>query len=183
MALAALRVYRQALAEGWDEVREDMAGAQDPFGGDEVHEIRDVQASKALNRAKGPFIVVSASGMATGGRVLHHLRQRLPDARNTVALVGFQPHGTRGRRLLDGERTLKMLGRYVPVRAEIADLGGFSVHADAEELVGWVGAMAEPPETVYVVHGEPPASEALAARLGEDGVSAVAVSDGERVRL
>jgi metallo-beta-lactamase family protein len=183
MALAALQVYRRALAEGWDEVRPEMAGVADPFGGDGLHEVRDVEGSKALNRKKGPFIVVSASGMATGGRVLHHLRARLPDARSSVALVGFQPHGTRGRRLLEGERSIKMLGRYVPVRAEVVDLGGFSVHADAEELAAWVGGMQEPPGTVFVVHGEPPAAEALAARLGADGVSAVVAHDGERVRL
>jgi metallo-beta-lactamase family protein len=183
MALAALRVYRQALAEGWDEIRPELEGRGDPFGGSGLHEVRDVAASKALCRRRGPFVVVSASGMATGGRVLHHLRARLPDARHAVALVGYQPQGTRGRRLLEGERTLKMLGRYVPVRAEIADLGGFSVHADGPELADWVGRMEEPPGMVYVVHGEPAAAEALAARLGERGVAAAVARDGERVRL
>ncbi|MDX1648866.1 MAG: MBL fold metallo-hydrolase RNA specificity domain-containing protein, partial [Myxococcota bacterium] len=182
MALAALRVYRQALAEGWEEVRPDMVGRADPFGGRDLHEVRDVAASKAVGRRSGPFVVVSASGMATGGRVLHHLRARLPDARNAVALVGFQPRGTRGRRLLEGERAVKMLGRYVPVRAEIVDLGGFSVHADGAELADWVGRMTQPPGVVYVVHGEAAASEALAGRLAAQGVAAVVARDGERVR-
>lgn len=183
MALAALRVYRHALAAGWDEVREELRGLPDPFGGDELHEVQDIESSKALQRRAGPFIVVSASGMATGGRVLHHLRARLPDARHSVALVGFQPRGTRGRRLLEGEPSVKMLGRYVPVRAEVADLGGFSVHADAEELEAWLAAMDTPPGAVYLVHGEPPACEALAARLAGCDAALVVPRHGERVRL
>jgi metallo-beta-lactamase family protein len=122
--------------------------------------------------------------MATGGRILHHLRARLPDPRNAVLLVGYQVPGTRGRRLLSGERAVKMHGRYVPVRAEIVDLSGFSAHADASELMDWLRSAAEPPAMAYVVHGEHDAAEALAARIVERlGWAAVVPRLGERVRV
>ncbi|GAB6987693.1 hypothetical protein JCM10369A_42190 [Nocardioides pyridinolyticus] len=121
--------------------------------------------------------------MATGGRVVHHLAHQLPHARNCVVLTGYQAVGTRGRQLLDGARQLKMHGRYVPVRAEIVDVPTFSVHADAGELIDWL-ASAGPPEVVYVVHGEPDASAALARRIGDElGWCAVVPRLGERVRL
>ena len=92
--------------------------------------------------------------MATGGRVVHHLAHQVADPRNCVVLTGYQAEGTRGRQLLDGERHLKMYGRYVPVRAEVVQVPDFSVHADADELVAWVASAEQPPRTVYVVHGE-----------------------------
>jgi metallo-beta-lactamase family protein len=143
-----------------------------------------VEESKAIHAEAGPAIVISASGMATGGRVLHHLERRLPDPRCTVALVGFQPAQTRGRRLLDGERAMKLHGRYVPVRAEIVDLSGFSVHADRSELLAWLGEGEGEPDVAFVVHGEPAASDALARAIeGELGWNAVVPSHLERVRL
>jgi metallo-beta-lactamase family protein len=184
MALAALRVYRRALAEGWDEVRPELRGHEDVLDPGGLEEVRDPRASRALCEAPGPFVVVSASGMATGGRVLHHLIERLPDPRNSVLLVGYQVRGTRGHRLLSGERVVKMLGRYVPVRAEIRDLSAFSVHADASELVGWLARAPRPPRGVFAVHGEPSASAALAARVERElGWPTVAARDGEVIRL
>ena len=184
MALAALRVYRRALAEGWDEVRPELRGHEDVLDPGGLEEVRDPRASRALCEAPGPFVVVSASGMATGGRVLHHLIERLPDPRNSVLLVGYQVRGTRGHRLLSGERVVKMLGRYVPVRAEIRDLSAFSVHADASELVGWLASAPRPPRGVFAVHGEPSASAALAARVERElGWPIVAARDGEVIRL
>jgi metallo-beta-lactamase family protein len=122
--------------------------------------------------------------MAAGGRVDHHLRHQLPDSRNTVVLTGYQAEGTRGRQLLEGTRQLKLHGRYVPVHAEIVQVQDFSVHADASEIVGWLGQAPHEPEVVYVVHGEPPASHALARRISEDlGWCAVVPHLGERVRL
>ena len=131
-----------------------------------------------------PSIIVSASGMATGGRVLHHLKHLLPDARNTVVLVGFQAIGTRARDLADGAREVKIHGRYVPVRAEVVDLAGFSVHAEADELLQWLSGLAAPPEACFVVHGEPASSTALARRI-EDELQWLAVVPrfGERVRV
>ncbi len=183
MALAALRVYRRAIVEGWPEIRPELHGHEAPFDSGQLEEVRDVEASRALVRRDGPFVVVSASGMATGGRVLHHLRARLPDARNGVLLVGYQAAGTRGRRLLAGEPVLKMHGRYVPVKAEVVDLSGFSAHADGDELLAWLRSAEGEPEMTYVVHGEPEAAGVLAGRVGEALGWGVAVArDGERVR-
>jgi metallo-beta-lactamase family protein len=161
MALAALAVYRRALAEGGIEIRPGFAGAGDPFDPGQLIEARTVEESMAINEATAPIIIISASGMASGGRVLHHLARRLPDERNTVLLVGFQAEGTRGRSLADGAREIKLLGRYVGVRAEVVSVPAFSVHADRRELVGWLKRAPRAPETVFVVHGEPQAATAL----------------------
>jgi metallo-beta-lactamase family protein len=184
MALAALEVYRRALQGGSEDVRPELRGRPPRFDRLQLREVRTVEASKEIQRLRGPFIVVSASGMATGGRVLHHLRARLPDRRNSVLLVGYQARGTRGWRLQNGERALKMLGRYVPVEAEIVDLGGFSVHADADELVAWLASAPEPPGVLYVVHGEPASADALASSVVRElGWPAVVPRHGERVRV
>jgi len=182
MALSALGVYRRALAAGWAEFRGDLeAGVLDP---QDVREARTAEQSMELNRPANPCIIVSASGMASGGRVVHHLRHMLPDRHNAVVLVGFQAAGTRGRDLVDGATELKMHGRYVPVRAEILQVDAFSVHADADELLGWLGGTPTPPSVVYVVHGEPESSRALANRIRDElGWLAVVPRDGERVRL
>jgi len=127
---------------------------------------------------------VSASGMATGGRVVHHLARLLPDHRNTVLLVGYQAAGTRGRQLAEGARAVKMLGRYVPVRADVVDLGAFSVHADHDELLAWLATADGPLDAVYLVHGEPDSSEALREAIDRlDRGPAVVARPGERVRL
>ena len=184
MALNALRVYRQAIARGDPDIRPDAVGTGDPFRVPRLSEVSDVEASKALNNPSGPSILISASGMASGGRVVHHLAHWLPDARNTVLLVGYQAEGTRGRRLLDGERELKMLGRYVRVRADVVDLPTFSVHADSEELFHWVASAETRPNTVFVVHGEQSASRALADTIAQrlDWTTAVP-RHAERVSL
>jgi metallo-beta-lactamase family protein len=143
-----------------------------------------VEASKELDRRNDPKIIVSASGMATGGRVLHHLARYLPDHRSTVILVGFQAAGTRGRALAEGARQVKLLGHYVPVRAEVVDLPSFSVHADHEELMGWLGTAPSAPAAVYVVHGEPEGSAALVDAVADRfGWTAVAPAYRERVTL
>ncbi len=180
MALASLAVYRQAEMRG--ELRADVGADLVDLPG--LHAARTVEESMRLNQPRTPSIIVSASGMATGGRVVHHLRHLLPDRRNTVVLTGYQAVGTRGRALQDGARQLKMHGRYVPVRAEVVVDEEFSVHADADELVQWLERLPEPPETVYVVHGEPAASHALATRLrDETGWCVVVPEVGEKVRV
>lgn len=182
MALGALAVYRQALVQGSPGLRPDVG--YDAFDPGDLREVHDADGSRQLNDPGFACIVVSASGMAAGGRVVHHLKHLLPDPRNAVVLVGFQAAGTRGRALQEGARELKMHGRYVPVRAEVASVEGFSVHADADELVAWLGTAPRPPEVVYLVHGEPSASQALAARVrSELGWAAVVPRDGEMVRL
>lgn len=184
MALDALEVYRAALEEGSVELLPDRASALSRLGQLDVHQVRDVGGSERLNRPHSPCIVISASGMATGGRVVHHLAHQLPDSRNCVVLTGYQAQGTRGRQLLEGATHLKMHGRYVQVRAEVVDVPDFSVHADADELLAWVASAEEPPRTVYIVHGEAAGSAALARRIEHDlGLCAVVPRLGERVRL
>ncbi|NTV40212.1 MAG: MBL fold metallo-hydrolase, partial [Demequinaceae bacterium] len=182
MALSALGVYRRALAGGDPEMRTDLEpGVLDPR---DVREARTAEQSMALNRPKTPCIIVSASGMASGGRVVHHLRHLLPGKDNSVVLVGYQAAGTRGRDLVDGATEVKMHGRYVPVHAEIVQIDGFSVHADADDIIAWLASTPTPPKVVYVVHGEPESSAALAARVrSELGWLTVVPRDGERVRL
>ncbi len=184
MALGALRIYRDAVARGEKDVRPDLAGTDAPFDPGDLREVHDAVDSMAINDPGFPCIIVSASGMATGGRVVHHLKHLLPDPRNMVVLVGFQAAGTRGRSLRDGATQLKMHGRYVPVRAEVVSVEGFSVHADSDELVGWLGSEPDPPDVVYVVHGEPEASEAMATRVRDElGWMAVVPSHAEVVRV
>lgn len=183
MALAALGVYRGAIARGDPDIAGHAATAE-LFAVPGLREVHDVEGSKQLNRPAEPSIVISASGMATGGRVVHHLAHWLPDRRNTIVLVGWQAQGTRGRTLVDGATELKMLGRYVKVHAEVISLPQFSVHADSEELAAWVAAATPTPETVYVTHGEPSASRALATTISTRlGCTAVVPRLGERVRL
>lgn len=184
MALEALRVYREAIAQGDRDVRRDLHGDEDLFDPGDLREARDPAASRAINGVSGPAIVISASGMATGGRVLHHLAHRLPDARNSVILAGYQATQTRGRLLLDGAKSVKMLGRYVPVRAQIVDASGFSVHADQSELLGWLRRAPREPDACFVVHGDPEASAALHDRIERElGWTAVVPSQLERVRV
>ncbi|HQR27227.1 MAG TPA: MBL fold metallo-hydrolase [Nocardioides sp.] len=171
MAVAALDIYRRALR-------------LDSFGVPDLRVVRSVQESQQLNDPERPCVVLSASGMATGGRVLHHLAGMLPDPRHAVLLSGYQAVGTRGRDLAEGARQVKIHGRYVAVRAEVVLDSEFSVHADAPEIIDWLRRLPRPPRTVYVVHGEPAASEALAARISEAlGWSAVTPRFRERVRL
>jgi metallo-beta-lactamase family protein len=125
------------------------------------------EQSKSINNLKGPLIIISASGMATGGRVLHHLKHRLPNLDTTVLLAGYQAEGTRGRLLQDGAKEVKLLGEVVPVRARIKVLDGFSAHADQGEILRWLGTFKKAPRTTYIVHGEPPAASALADVIRE----------------
>jgi metallo-beta-lactamase family protein len=186
MALAALRIYSDALAGGATDVRGDLGA--DPLGLGWVRLAATVEESMDLNSPAEPAIIVSASGMASGGRVVHHLAALAQDTRNTVVLVGFQAPGTRGAALADGERVIKALGRYVTVRARVEAFHGLSVHADADDLVAWLagpaGAEPPPPSVCFVVHGQASASATLARRLHDElGWLAVVPDDGELVRL
>lgn len=146
--------------------------------------VNSVEESKALNRRRGPMIIISASGMATGGRVLHHLEAFGPDDRNAILLSGYQAGGTRGAALAGGARTLRMFGREVPIRAEVVQLQGFSGHADAAELLAWMRTAPSAPRMVYVTHGEPDAADALRGRIEHElGWHARAPEHLERVTL
>jgi metallo-beta-lactamase family protein len=182
MASRALDVYREQARDGSPEIRPEFRGGE-LFPSLQLTDTRTTDESKALNRRRGPMIIVSASGMATGGRVIHHLANRLGDDRNVVMLVGFQAPGTRGDALRAGAKQLKLLGRYHPVRAKVVSVP-LSSHADQGDLIAWVGSAAPPPEIVYVNHGEPEGSAVLIDELGDRlGLVAVAPRAGERVLL
>lgn len=184
MALSALRVYRQAAREASPELRDGLSLDQTPFLSDRLHEVSDAEASRRLSASREPKVIISASGMATGGRVVHHLAAFLPDERSSVVLVGYQAPGTRGQSLLAGARELKMHGRYVRVRAHIVNLPAFSVHADAGEIMDWLRTTTGRPRGVYLVHGEPPSARRLADRIEDElGWLAVVPTHEEIVRL
>lgn len=140
--------------------------------------------SKAIDRGVGPRIIISASGMCTGGRVLHHLQRFLPDERSTILFVGYQASGTRGRTLVDGADELKLLGQYVPVRARIVQLDGLSAHADYVELIEWLRSSPIAPRHVFVSHGETSGSDALRRRIHDElGWTARVPDLGETISL
>ena len=176
MALAALNFYRQAISQNTAEIREGVSekwSNQDPFDPGKLMQALTPEDSKKINEIAETSIIISASGMATGGRVVHHLEHMLPDSKNTVILVGYQAVGSRGRLLEEGVSELKMHGKLVPVHAHIAKVESFSVHADGDELIGWMGK-AKPPKKVFVIHGEQGAQEAMAKRLVDElGWSAI----------
>ncbi len=184
MALATLEVYRTAIEAGEPEFRSDiLAAGTASLDLPNLHEAHTPQESMALDRG-GPKILVSASGMAAGGRVVHHLKALLPNARNTVILVGFQALGTHGRALAEGAQQIKIHGAYVKVRAEIVDVPVFSVHGDADELMAWLKSAGQVPPSVFVVHGELGSSTVFAERVrAELDVCAVVPKPGERVRV
>jgi metallo-beta-lactamase family protein len=127
----------------------------DPLNVKEVHLTRTVEDSKKINDVVSPCIIISASGMITGGRVLHHLAQRLPDSRSAVLLVGYQAEGSGGRALQDGAKFLRLYGEQVPVRAEVVDIGQLSAHAGKSELLRWLSGFQAPPRQTFMIHGEP----------------------------
>ena len=138
------------------------------FCTERFHVIQTVDESKQLTASRSPAIVISSSGMAEGGRVLHHLKAALPDQRNTVVFAGYQGVGTRGRRLVDGEKQVKIHGEWIPVAATIELLGSMSAHADANEILRWLHGFSKAPQRTFIVHGEPPAMEALGARIDRE---------------
>jgi len=161
MALNATDLYLKYKEDHDVAFARDEQNGGDPLNVREFHLTRSVEESKAINAVKTPCIIISASGMVTGGRVLHHLAQRLGDARNCVILGGFQAEGTRGRALQDGAKTLILFGQVVPVRAEIVEMGQFSAHAGKSELLRWLTGLQAPPKQVYLTHGEPAAAQSL----------------------
>jgi metallo-beta-lactamase family protein len=166
MARKATEVFRHH-PECFDEETRRMFDENhgEPFGFHRLRYLATAEESRSLNEAKGPMIVISASGMCEGGRILHHLRHGLGDARNTVLFVGYQGDGTLGRRLREGAETVNILGEPVRRRAEVAGLDGFSAHADQRELVQWVERLVPRPRRICLVHGEPRPADTLADLL------------------
>jgi len=168
MALSATELYVKYKEDhDLDFARLESSGDGDPLNVHVFHLTRSVEDSKAINNVKTPSIIISASGMVTGGRVLHHLAQRLPDAKNAVLLAGFQAAGTRGRALQEGAKILHLFGQVVPVNAEIITMGQLSAHAGKSELLRWLGGLQAPPKKTWLTHGEPAAAQALQAAIKE----------------
>lgn len=146
--------------------------------------IQSVEESKALTANPMPKVIISASGMATGGRVLHHLKTFAPDARNTILFAGFQAGGTRGAAMVAGAESVKIHGAYAPVRAEVKNLEMLSAHADADEILRWLRGFKAPPRQTFITHGEPTASDALRHRIEEElGWTCVVPDHGQQIDL
>jgi metallo-beta-lactamase family protein len=160
MAIDATEIYIRH-HEDHDPTFTFEEGRGNPLYSTDLHIMRSVEESKRIGKVPSRAIIISASGMATGGRVLHHLARRLPDSRNCILLVGFQAEGTRGRSLEEGVAFVKIHGEMIPVRAEVINLPQFSAHAGRSELLRWLGGMPAPPKQLFLVHGEPSASAAL----------------------
>lgn len=165
MAIDATEIYCAHPEDFEGDMRAMVMNRNCPLRCADFHLARTPEESKAINAIQGPVLIVSASGMVTGGRVLHHLKQRLPDSRTTVLLVGYQATGTRGRRLQERQATLRIFGEDVPVRAHVETIHGLSAHADAEGLMRWLRTATRRPPQVYVVHGDPGPAAALADRV------------------
>jgi len=162
MGLEATEIYCRHTEEHDFEMQQLRSKDNCPISSHKMVVHKTPEQSKSINQLKGPMVIISASGMATGGRVLHHLKHRLPNADTTVLFAGYQAEGTRGRSLQDGAKEIKLLGEVVPVRAKIKVFDGFSAHADQSEILRWLGTFKKAPQMTYIVHGEPPAAAALA---------------------
>ena len=165
MAINATDIYDRAEAEHDEDLK---ALANDPLGVDRFVRCRTIDQSKALNTRSEPAVVVAASGMANGGRVVHHLLHRLGDPRSAVVFAGYQAAGTRGRALVDGAETVAIQGQTAWVKAQIHQLQSLSAHADRDELLRWCRALPAPPQRIFLNHGEDPARKALAAAVAEE---------------
>ena len=179
MAVDVTQIYERYLDPAEGEGSASRQGRAALFPG-HVRFHRTVEESRALNDLPGPRIIISSSGMLTGGRVLHHLLRLAGDRANLIVLAGYQAAGTRGRALSEGARSVRLHGEEIVVRAPVLSLDGFSAHADARELVRWVQSGGSKPGTVFVAHGEPEAAAALAARLGSMGLHATVPELGQR---
>jgi metallo-beta-lactamase family protein len=164
MAINVTAMYLRHHDEHDSEFSAEEANGN-PLGSNNVKLMSTVEQSKQINDVRTRAIIISASGMATGGRVMHHLARRLPDSRNCVLLCGFQAEGTGGRALEEGAKYLRIHGEVVPVRAEIVNLRQFSAHAGRSELMRWLAGLPSPPKQLYLVHGEPTASVALQSAI------------------
>ena len=164
MAIDVLSLYQQHEKELDEDVRANGRNVC-AYCTARFHPVVSARESRHITGSREPAIVISASGMATGGRVLHHLVACLPDERNTVLFVGYQAAGTRGRHMIDGAKTVKIHGAMIPVNASIQKLDSMSAHADAGEMLQWLRTVPKPPQTTYLVHGEPGAQDSLKTRI------------------
>ena len=185
MAAAATAAYANRKEEQDEEYTSILTQQRHPLRTHSMSTASSRHESKRLNDAKGARVIISASGMMTGGRVLHHAMRLVPDPEATIVFVGFQAAGTTGRRILDGEREVKIMGQRVPVRCRIAKIGGFSAHADYGEVLRWLGGIESGvPRQTFLTHGEPEAANAMAGHIKEKfGWNVHVPQYGEKVEL
>ncbi|HEX8160720.1 MAG TPA: MBL fold metallo-hydrolase [Pyrinomonadaceae bacterium] len=184
MAAAATQVYSNRAEEHDEEYASIIARHRHPLRTHSMLTTSSRDDSKKLNEERGSRIIISASGMMTGGRVLHHAQRLLPDPNSTVVFVGYQAAGTIGRRVLEGEREVSIFKHPVPVRCRVERIGGFSAHADWREVLRWLEKMPAPPRRSFTTHGEPEAAEAMARHIRETYGWKVEVPQyGEQVQL
>lgn len=185
MAAKATAAYANRKEEHDEEYASILTQQRHPLRTHSMTTASSRQESKKLNDAKGARVIISASGMMTGGRVLHHALRMVPDPEATIIFVGFQAAGTTGRRILDGEPEVKILGQWVPVRCRVIKIGGFSAHADYGEVLRWLGGMeGGVPSRTFLTHGEPDAANAMAGHIKEKfGWNVHVPQYGERFEL
>lgn len=185
MAAATTTAYANRKEEQDEEYTSILTKQRHPLRTHSMHTASSREESKRLNDAKGARVIISASGMMTGGRVLHHALRLVPDPDTTVVFVGYQAAGTTGRRILDGEPEVKILGQWIPVRCRVAKIGGFSAHADWKEVLHWLEGMESGvPRKTFLTHGEPEAANAMAGHIKEKfGWNVHVPQYGERAEL
>ena len=185
MAAATTAAYANRKEEQDEDYASILTQQRHPLRTHSMTTASSKQESKRLNDAQGARVIISASGMMTGGRVLHHALRLVPDPEATIVFVGYQAAGTTGRRILDGEPEVKIMGQWVPVRCRIAKIGGFSAHADWAEVLRWLqGMQGSPPRMTFLTHGEPEAAAAMAEHIKEKlGWNVHVPQYGEHVEL
>ncbi len=184
MAINVTKVFEDHIPDYNLETRVEYLVGKEVFHPTDLNVCRDRDESKAINQVKDHAVIISASGMVTGGRILHHLEKRLPDPKNTVLFIGYQAEGTRGRTIVDGKKDVKMHGQYIPVEAKIENINGFSGHGDYNEMLAWLMAFNKPPEKTFIVHGDGEVSESFAQKIRDKfGWDVVVPSTGESFEL
>lgn len=184
MAAASTTAYSNRTEEQDEDYASVLARQQHPLRTHAMMTCSSKQESKRLNESQGARVIISASGMMTGGRILHHALRMVPDPEATIVFVGFQAAGTTGRRILNGEPEIKVLGQWIPVRCRVEKIGGFSAHADWREIIRWLTDMPAPPGRTFVTHGEPEAAAAMKQHIVEKfGWSVEVPQYGERFEL
>src|SRR5687767_6096218 len=184
MAAQATQVYNRWNEEHDEDYASILAGKRHPLRTASMTTASSRDESKRINDLRGARVIISASGMLTGGRVLHHAMRILPDENATIVFVGFQAAGTTGRRIQDGEREVKIMKKWIPVRCRVETVEGFSAHADWKSVLKWLRGLPAAPKTVFTTHGEPAAAEAMAGHIRERfGWEVHVPSYGESVEL
>jgi metallo-beta-lactamase family protein len=184
MAAQATQVYNRFSEEHDEEYASILAQKVHPLRTDWMRTASTREESKKINEMKGARIIISSSGMLTGGRVLHHAMRILPNENATIIFVGYQAAGTTGRRILNGEREVRIMKNWVPVRCNVEKVEGFSAHADWKAVIRWLSGLKSTPTTVFTTHGEPEAAEAMAGHIRDEfGWTVIAPEYGQTVEL